>query len=184
MTKDEIDKLILDNVNIAYKISWNYYRKFRDIVEFEELKSVASLGLVKAANTFNKLKKYTFSTYSYKVITNEILMYLRYYGKIDKNNVKILPLESNQEDYLQLSEVLKNDYNLEEDIELKIEVTLLYKYIDELPDNLRDIILLKLDGKTQQEIADIYNLSQTQISRLLADAIYQLRLKFNKKGMM
>ena len=58
MTKDEIEKLILDNMNIAYKLSWKYYKKFRLLVEFEELNGIANLGLVKAANTFNHLKKW------------------------------------------------------------------------------------------------------------------------------
>lgn len=184
MTKDEIEKLILDNMNIAYKLSWKYYKKFRLLVEFEELNGIANLGLVKAANTFNHLKKYNFSTYSYKVITNEILMYLRHYKKVNDSNIKFLPLESNDENYIQLVDIISADYDLEEETELKIELVLLQKYIEELPSNLKNIIRLRLDGKTQQEIADIYDLSQPQISRLISEAIFQLRLKFNKKGMI
>ena len=72
MNKEEINKLIEDNINIAYELTHKYYEMTKGKLTFDELNSICNYGLVKAANTYNQNKGFAFSTYAYKVISNEI----------------------------------------------------------------------------------------------------------------
>ena len=97
MTNDT-NRLIEDNINIAYNLSWQYYNKFDRKIELDELQSLSFLGLTKAAKTFNPGLKYNFSTYAYKCIINEILLHYR-------NNKKHI--------YISLSEEIGENIYLE-----------------------------------------------------------------------
>lgn len=187
MTKDEINKLIEDNINIAYKIVWEFNNKLKGLIEYEELVSIALFGLTKAANTFDKDKNFSFSTYSYKVIKNEILIEMRKINKSNKHNIKIVSINSEIEstdNSITLEDLIKDKYNLEEDIENKLKFEDLHEAIDTLHPYYKKLINYRLEGKTQREIADILGLSQPQICRLLSQAINYLRDYYKKKGMM
>ena len=45
--------------------------------EYEDITSIGTIGLIKAAITFDSSKKINFSTYASKCINNEIFMYYR-----------------------------------------------------------------------------------------------------------
>ena len=51
-------------------------------VGVEDLISIGTIGLIKAINTFNPVKKIKLATYASRCIENEILMYLRRNSKI------------------------------------------------------------------------------------------------------
>lgn len=186
MTKDEINNLVIENTNICYDISWQYYRKYSNILDFDDIVGICNLGLVKAANTYDANKGYAFSTYAYKVIVNELLMYLRDNKRRNKYNVNFISINDSMDfdETLSLEDLISDNYDLEQSVEDKLLIDLLYKFINELPDMLKYVILYKLEGKTQQEIAKLLNISQPQVSRLLSKAIYRLRLKFRREGMM
>ena len=76
MTTEE-ENLVLDNQRLAYDIAWKHYKKYQGLFDIEELKSVALLGLSKSAVTFDKNLDNAFTTYAYRVITNEIYIYVR-----------------------------------------------------------------------------------------------------------
>ncbi len=69
------DKLVTDNVKLAYFAANKYYLKFG--LEQEEAISLAFLGLVKAASIFDKTKKVKFSTLAMKCMYNTFLQDLR-----------------------------------------------------------------------------------------------------------
>lgn len=53
-------------------------RKFENTgIGIEDLVSIGTIGLIKAVNTFDPLKKIKLATYASRCIENEILMYLR-----------------------------------------------------------------------------------------------------------
>ena len=67
--------LIEHNIRlILYIVSKKFWNNEYDK---EELVSIGSIGLIKAANTFDIGKKTRFSTYASRCIINEILMYLK-----------------------------------------------------------------------------------------------------------
>jgi RNA polymerase sporulation-specific sigma factor len=69
-----MQKMVLENMRLAYKIAWNFHGSG---IEQEELNDIALFGLCKAAASFDESKGFKFSSFAVPVIQNEILMELR-----------------------------------------------------------------------------------------------------------
>lgn len=119
--------------------------KPKTIHDLEDLKSVGTIGLIKAAKTWDSTQS-KFSTYASTCIDNVIRTYL----KANKKHKKSL---TNREDLLDTI-LEKEKINLTKDVEL-----------------LSDQILKdKLAGFTIKEISDIYNISVYQTVKLYNQA--------------
>ena len=70
----EKEQLITENIKLAYYVAKRFLNSG---IEYDDLVSVASLGLVKAAKKFKQDKGVQFHTFAMRVMTNEILMELR-----------------------------------------------------------------------------------------------------------
>ena len=137
--------------------------------------SIGTIGLIKAINTFDPIKKIKLATYASRCIENEILMYLRRNSKT-KLEVSIdEPLNVDWDgNELLLSDILGTDEDvIYKDIEDEVERKLLGKAIDKLTKREQTIVRLRFginmpDGgeKTQKEVADLLGISQSYISRL------------------
>ena len=144
-------------------------------VGVEDLISIGTIGLIKAINTFNPVKKIKLATYASRCIENEILMYLRRNSKT-KLEVSIdEPLNVDWDgNELLLSDILGTDEDvISRRLEDEVEITLLGKAINKLTPREQTIIRLRLglnsaEGKekTQKEVADLLGISQSYISRL------------------
>jgi RNA polymerase sigma factor (sigma-70 family) len=75
-------KLVEENVKLVYEV---INRNFPWMQFDEDLISVGRIGLCKAALNFDESKGFTFSTFAFRVILNEIRMYLRKQIKIRDN---------------------------------------------------------------------------------------------------
>ena len=141
----------------------------------EDLISIGTIGLIKAINTFNPVKKIKLATYASRCIENEILMYLRRNSKT-KLEVSIdEPLNVDWDgNELLLSDILGTDEDvISRRLEDEVEITLLGKAINKLTPREQTIIRLRFglnsaEGKekTQKEVADLLGISQSYISRL------------------
>lgn len=144
-------------------------------VGVEDLISIGTIGLIKAINTFNPVKKIKLATYASRCIENEILMYLRRNSKT-KMEVSIdEPLNVDWDgNELLLSDILGTDDDvISRHLEDEVEITLLGKAISKLSPREQTIIQLRFglgraEGreKTQKEVADLLGISQSYISRL------------------
>lgn len=144
-------------------------------VGVEDLISIGTIGLIKAINTFNPVKKIKLATYASRCIENEILMYLRRNSKT-KLEVSIdEPLNVDWDgNELLLSDILGTDEDvISRHLEDEVEITLLGKAISKLSPREQTIIKLRFglgrrEGreKTQKEVADLLGISQSYISRL------------------
>lgn len=144
-------------------------------VGVEDLISIGTIGLIKAINTFNPVKKIKLATYASRCIENEILMYLRRNSKT-KLEVSIdEPLNVDWDgNELLLSDILGTDEDvISRRLEDEVEITLLGKAINKLKPREQTIIRLRFglnsaEGKekTQKEVADLLGISQSYISRL------------------
>lgn len=177
MTND-INQLIEDNINIANKLAWRYYNKFNKKIEFEELQSISFLGLTKAANTFDNKLKFAFSTYAYKCIINEILVYYRNNKKHFATSLSIEIADDN----IELEDLVGIDYSAEENIYKNLEIAELYEFISGLNSSEQQVLKHLLDGKKMCEIGKILNCSQPQVSRIYHKALGRLRDKFFNCG--
>ena len=149
-------------------------RKFENTgVYVEDLISVGTIGLIKAVNTFNPEKKIKLATYASRCIENEILMYLRRNSKVKAEISFYEPLNIDWDgNELLLSDILGTDndtvYNFIED---EVDKQLLLMALKSLNDREKEIVRLRfgLNGtmeKTQKEVADMFGISQSYISRL------------------
>lgn len=144
-------------------------------VGVEDLISIGTIGLIKAINTFNPVKKIKLATYASRCIENEILMYLRRNSKT-KMEVSIdEPLNVDWDgNELLLSDILGTEEDvISRHLEDEVEITLLGKAISKLSPREQTIIKLRFglssaEGreKTQKEVADLLGISQSYISRL------------------
>ena len=151
-------------------------------VEQEDLISIGTIGLIKGINSFKVEKGSKLSTYVSRCIDNEILMHLRATKKLNSEVYLNEPIGKDKDDnVVTLQEVLENDErNIEDEVDLKIKIKLLYNKIKEkLKDREKTIIELRfgLDGhkpKTQHEIAKMLGISRSYVSRIETKAIHKL----------
>ena len=176
MNTDE-ERLVLDNMGIAYELAWKYNRKLNNSIDIDELQSIAFLGLTKAAKTFNKELGNNFSTYAYTCINNEILYYFRQNIKHLNN----LSLSDAEEGDLPLEDLIALDYDLLQDLNLKLDIEFLYKEIENLKPRYKEVIKYKLKGYTFKKIGEILGVSQPQISTDYNKALNILRYKFRNR---
>jgi RNA polymerase sporulation-specific sigma factor len=182
--KEAKNCLIVHNLRLVVYIA----KKFENTgVGVEDLISIGSIGLIKAVNTFCPARNIKLATYASRCIENEILMYLRKSSNA-KNDVSIdEPLNVDWDgNELLLSDVLgtENDivhHNLEKDV----EISLLKSAIMHLSDREKVIMQMRFgldDGveRTQKEVADILNISQSYISRLEKRIISRLKKEIER----
>ncbi len=69
LSPEESDKLVTDNVNLAYKLAHDWTFSLKDVEE-EDIRQHALVGLTKAAKTYDPAMGTAFSTYAWRIITN------------------------------------------------------------------------------------------------------------------
>ena len=177
-------KLIEHNIRLVVYIA----KKFENTqTDLEDLISIGSLGLIKAVNSFVPEKNIKLATYASRCIENEILMHLR---KVMKQKTEISleePLSSDSDgNELVLEDILSQDSdNIVQNMENQIEKEILKKLLAKLSVKEKTIITLRygLDGKeekTQKEVADMLNISQSYISRIEKKILSRLKKDMNK----
>ena len=176
--------LIEHNLRLVVYIA----RKFQSSgVDFDDLVSIGTIGLIKAVSSFSSSKAVKLATYASRCIENEILMHLRKVVKI-KNEVSFdEPLNVDaQGNELVLADVMGTDSDgVYKTIENGVEHDLLKNAIKKLNDREKEILELRygLSGKeekTQKEVADMLGISQSYISRLEKKIISRLKKEFHK----
>ncbi|HKL73624.1 MAG TPA: RNA polymerase sporulation sigma factor SigK [Clostridia bacterium] len=156
-------------------------------IDMEELISVGSLGLIKAVKSYNSEKKIKLATYASRCIENEILMYLRKMVKTRSEVSLEEPLNVDWEgNQLVLSDILGTDGDMiYKEMESNVENDILRDLYQKLDERDRKIMgmrygLYGIEEKTQKEIADMMNISQSYISRLEKKILAKLRKEFCK----
>ncbi len=199
LKKDEEDKLIEESnngnkqareklINHNMRLVAHVCKKYNGAAEADDLLSVGSLGLIKGIDSFKKDKGSQLSTYVSRCIENEILMLLRANKKhkvcisieepigVDKDGQEmslydIIPQNQEQDpDYIierkamieEVSKIMKKQLN---NREYQI-VCLRYGLLDRIE-------------RTQQEVADILQISRSYISRIESKALEIIRQEFS-----
>ena len=164
-------------------------KKFENTgIGMDDLISIGTIGLMKAANTFRTDKNIKLATYASRCIENEILMYIRKSGNLRTELSIDEPLSTDYDgNELLLSDILGTDEDsagkrLEEDEERKI----IYDALATLNPREREIIELRfgLSGgneMTQKDVADVLGISQSYISRLEKRILAHLKAEIQDK---
>ena len=171
MLNDQEAKQILVERNLRLVVY--IAKKFENTgIDFEDLISIGTIGLMKAINTFNLDKNIKLATYASRCIENEILMQLRKNTRI-KNEISIdEPLNKDGDgNELLLSDILGTDNDItSKAIEEEVDMKLLKVAISKLNDREKYIMQLRFGigkdekEKTQKEVADMLGISQSYIS--------------------
>ena len=178
---------------VAYIVNKNYPEYIRGgQQDADDLISIGTIGLIRAAETFDYKKGSHFSTYASRCIDNQIKMHFR---KIKHQQSEVYinePLETDSEgNTLTIADKLASNVNIEEETELRINSQRLYRYIDEELDEREKEIICKRygirDGRgyvceamTQREIAKQLKISRSYISRIEKKALEKLRRRFEQ----
>lgn len=182
------DKLIEHNLRLVAYIVNKHYSESRDI---EDLISIGTIGLIRAAETFDPTKETNFSTYAGTCIQNQIKMYFR---KNKHRNADVYmndPIDTDKNgNEITLADIFSDGSCLDDEVDLKIDREKLYRYVNNvLDDREKDIIVrrygLAVNGKaskplTQREVADKLGISRSYVSRIEKRAIEKLKNEFMK----
>ena len=164
-------------------------KKFENTgIGMDDLISIGTIGLMKAANTFRTDKNIKLATYASRCIENEILMYIRKSGNLRAELSIDEPLSTDYDgNELLLSDVLGTDEDsaskgLEQDEERKI----IHDALATLSPREKEIIELRFGlsgGKemTQKDVADVLGISQSYISRLEKRILAHLKEQIQDK---
>ncbi len=176
--------LVEHNLRLVAHIIKKYYQNSSGQ---DDLVSIGTIGLIKAINTYDIDKNIKLSSYASRCIENEILMHFRNLRKsaqdVSLNDTIDTDKDGNP---LTLMDILADDSNIDDDIDTKLNLQVLQRYIDTtLTDREREIIiyrygLLGVDPLPQRELAKRLNISRSYISRIEKKALGKLRNRFEQ----
>ena len=158
MTRNEQEKLFHQWTEFAWFLLW---RHFPQLALDEDIKQEALLGLWKACRTYDKDKS-QFSTYAAQCILNQVRQVLRK-RSYEPDIVSLsTPVGGYEEEGLTLENMLEDPVpSIDEGyIDLK-------DFLRGLNERDKKLIQLRLQGKTQKQIAQEMGLAQSYCSRLI-----------------
>jgi RNA polymerase sigma factor (sigma-70 family) len=154
-------KLVDDNKGIIFKICNSYCMKKNDR---EDLAQEIIYQLWKSAERFNE--DYKFSTWMYRVALN---VAISYYRKEQKSKHIILLAENP----IDIEDAAEATNDAQENINH------LQRFISELNELERALMLLYLEEKSYNEIADIVGISETNVATRISRVKEKLKQKFS-----
>ena len=183
------NKLIEHNLRLVAYIVNKHYSESRDN---EDLVSIGTIGLIRAAETFDPAKDISFSTYASTCIQNQIKMYFRKNKHRSSELYLNDPIDTDKNgNEITMADIFSDDVCVDDEVDLKIDTEKLYRFVNSVLDEReRDIIVrrygLSVDGKaskplTQREVAVLLGISRSYVSRIEKRAIDKLREEFAKK---
>jgi len=186
---DEKAREVLINHNL--RLVSHIVKKYSNSLEADDLISVGTIGLIKAVDSFKGNKGVLLSTYASRCIENEILMLIRANKKhkdtLSLNSIlspksdsdemelaNLIPAESEDEVFFQVErQVLMEDIErmMQEHLTVMEQEILKYRYG-----------IMGYPQKTQKEVADIYNISRSYISRIESKILKILQKNISKNN--
>ena len=178
--------LVEHNLRLVAHIVKKYYATARDQ---EDLISIGTIGLIKAASTFDCDKPVRFATYASRCIENEILMCFRGRRKSAQDVYISDPIDTDKDgNSLTLMDIVAQEGDIVDELDLKLKSERLYELIDQLLDERERLILhmrYGLRGRipmTQREVATKLGISRSYVSRIEKRALLLLRKHLQKEA--
>lgn len=178
--KEARECLIERNLRLVAYIAKKYCSGDKDM---EDLISIGTIGLIKGIDSFDASKNIRLATYAARCIDNELLMMLRSEKKSAKDVYLYDSIGSDKEgNEIQLVDVIEyRDEDVVERLTTEDHVSQLARFMEEvLSDREKEILQMRygLQGqkeKTQREIASLYGISRSYVSRIEKKALAKLR---------
>ena len=161
MEKDQFVSLMKEHRNLIFKICHSYCANAENR---KDLQQEIFIQLWKSFRKFDGRVK--ISTWIYKVALNTAIFFYRKDSK--HNNNKTVSLDA---DVITLA-------HAEPDTVLDENIALLYKFISQLNELDKALILLYLDDNKQKDIAEILGLSETNVATKISRIKKNLKEQF------
>ena len=172
------NRLVEHNLRLVAHIIKKYYTQADNQ---DDLISIGTIGLIKAVNTFRSDKNIRLATYASRCIENEILMYFRSQRKLQSEVSLSDTIETDGSgDALYLLDVVGTDDTLFSDLQDKENCLKVRRAVQNCLDPREaDIIRRRygLDGHTphtQKQVAALYGISRSYVSRIEKHALEKL----------
>lgn len=184
---DKKAREILINHNL--RLVAHIVKKYNNSLEADDLISVGTIGLIKAVDSFDNSKGVLLSTYASRCIENEILMLIRA-NKKHKDIVSLNAMLSpkTDSDEMELANLIPAE--TEDDVFHQVEVGCLMQDVERAMEKYlspmeQEIIKYRYgicgyDIKTQKEVAEIFSISRSYISRIESKVIKILQKNLTK----
>ena len=178
-------------INHNLRLVAHIVKKYNNSLEADDLISVGTIGLIKAVDSFDSKKGVLLSTYASRCIENEILMLIRS-NKKHKETISLNTIlaPKNDSDDLELANLIPSES--EEDVFQQVEVSCVMLEVMKIMDkNLsymeKEILkyrygLCNYPVKKKKEVADIFGISRSYISRIENKIIKILRKNISKEN--
>ena len=175
---DARNKLVEHNLRLVAHIVKKYYTQADNQ---DDLISIGTIGLIKAVNTFRPDRNIRLATYAARCIENEILMFFRsqrkFQGEVSLNDT----IESDKDgDSLSLLDVVGTEDTMLSDLQDRENGVLIRRLVDRcLTEREADVVRRRygLGGRqpqTQRQIAAVYGISRSYVSRIEKKALEKL----------
>ncbi len=154
-------KVLEDNKGIIYKVANSYCKNG------EDRKDLVQEIIIQLWRSFGKYdKQYKLSTWIYRIALN---VSISFYRKEKRRDTVSQPISES------IISMTEND----ETDEINNDLNLLQKFISELNELDRSLILLYLDGISQKEMAKILGLTETNVATKVSRIKIKLQQKFS-----
>lgn len=163
------EQLVLNNVGVVGIVLKSLNLNMLD----EDLFATGLVGIVKAVNTFDANKGFSFSAYATQIVRNEVLQTFRKkriipYFSLDE------PCSLKDGEEVSYADIIACDKNFEEEAVANAQLKKAFESLNEME---KKIVLLRMGEKSQREIAEICGVSQAQISRILKNSREKIKGK-------
>ena len=176
--------LVERNLRLVAHVMKKYYAQTADQ---EDLISIGTIGLMKGVTTFDPSKGARLATYAARCVENEILMYFRSQRKLQGEVSLSDAIDTDKEGgSLYLLDVVGADDTMLSDLQDREEQLLLRRLVrDCLTEREADIIRRRygLEGhppQTQRQVAAVYGISRSYVSRIEKRALEKLEKELRK----
>ena len=177
LSSEKQKKLVLENLRLVYFLAKKIGSPQGD---YEDIVSIGTIGLIKAAATFDESKEIKFASYAARCINNEIFMHLRK-EKVHKNDRSleetICSDRSGKE--LTLKDLISVEEDFTKDVTIQNEFTNVMDIIlNALSLREKKTILYRMANVNQKIIAQKINVSQSYVSRLERNVIRKVKVYY------
>jgi RNA polymerase sporulation-specific sigma factor len=198
--EESFEKLALHNLRlvglVASKMSKSSKAKYG--LEYDDLFSIGTIGLIKALRKYQIDKGVKFSTYAMRIITNEILIEFRSssaskrdYSKLVSYETEVRTSMNDTEPVRIIDQLFSNessalpDYEIECKVDIEEKLYILGLYLLNKSPLYTEVIKYYFSGRRGEYIAEMVGHSQSYVSRIISKIskdVQELRNRIYKRG--
>lgn len=164
---DEQRQLIEDNMGIAYYMAHKY--KYNEVLDFQELLSVAFENLALAALNYQSIRGAQFHTYAFRFIKYKIL------NEIYKRREQYVVQQVLFHSFIDISDIINNDLSPEAENKLQLITESLREFNGSQREKAAVITFVRNPYLTQAEIARKTGVCQKTVSTAIKNFRQQLQ---------